>query len=191
MSEASPEQPSPIRHTRIVQLKNGTPVLIRPIRHDDRERVIRAFHELEAESVYTRFFSPKRVLSEADLARIDASDFVNALVLLATIGQGDAETIIGAGSYSVVDQPGHPRTAELSFTIEEDYHGQGLATRLMAALTEIAREHGIRRFEAEVLAANSAMLGVFLRSGLPMRRRREGSVVFVEMDIPIQKSEGS
>ena len=168
----------------VVQLKNGTPVLIRPIRHDDRERVIRAFYELEPESVYTRFFWPKRELSGADLARIDASDFEHALTLVATIGQADDETIIGDGSYAVIDRPGHPLTAEVSFTIEEDYQGQGLATWLMAVLTKIARERGIRSFEAEVLASNSAMLGVFRRSNLPMRRRLEDGVVFVTMDIP-------
>jgi len=177
------ERPSPVRYTRIVQLKNGTSVVIRPIRHDDRERVIQTFHELKPESVYTRFFSPKRELSEADLARMEASDFVHALTLVATIGQGDDETIIGGGAYIVTDRPGHPLTAEVSFTIEDDYHGQGLATRLMAALTEIAREQGIQCFEAEVLASNSAMLGVFRRSNLPMRRRLKGGVVFVAMDI--------
>lgn len=181
--ESVNERPSPVRCTRIVQLKNGTPVVIRPIRHDDRERIIRAFQELEPESVYTRFFSPKKELSEADLARMEASDFVRALTLVATIGQGDDETIIGGGAYIVVDRPGHPLTAEVSFTIEDDYHGQGLATRLMAVLTEIAREQGIQSFEAEVLASNSAMLGVFRRSDLPMRRRLKGGVVFVAMDI--------
>jgi RimJ/RimL family protein N-acetyltransferase len=168
----------------MVSLKNGTPVLIRPIRPDDRERVIRAFHKLEPESVYTRFFSPRKELSAADLARIDASDFANALILVATIGQGADEIIIGSGAYTVVDRPGHPLTAEVSFTIEEDYHGQGLATRLMAVLTEIARERGIRTFEAEVLVSNAAMLGVFRNSNLPMRRRLEDGVVFVAMDIP-------
>jgi RimJ/RimL family protein N-acetyltransferase len=168
----------------MVSLKNGTPVLIRPIRPDDRERVIRAFHKLEPESVYTRFFSPRKELSAADLARIDASDFATALILVATIGQGADEIIIGSGAYTVVDRPGHPLTAEVSFTIEEDYHGQGLATRLMAVLTEIARERGIRTFEAEVLASNAAMLGVFRNSNLPMRRRLEDGVVFVAMDIP-------
>ena len=178
------EQPSPARSTRTLQLKSGKPVLIRPIRHDDRERVIRAFHELESGSVYTRFFAPKKELSGADLARIDASDFVHGLMLVATIGEGDDETIIGGASYVVVERPGDPLTAEVSFLIEEDYHGQGLATGLMTMLTEAAREHGIRRFEAEVLASNSAMLGVFRRSQLPMRRHREGAVVCLSMEIP-------
>lgn len=178
------ERPSPDRYTCIVQMKSGKPALIRPIRPDDRERVIRAFHGLESESVYTRFFAPKKELSGADLARIDASDFVHGLILVATIGEGDDEAIIGGASYVVAGRPGDPPTAEVSFLIEEDYHGQGLATRLMAMLTEAARENGIRRFEAEVLASNSAMLGVFQRSHLPMRRRLEGGVVCLSMEIP-------
>lgn len=167
-----------------MQLKSGAPVLIRPVRHDDRGRVIRAFHELDPDNVYTRFFTAKKELSGADLARIDASDFVHALMLVATIGQGEAETIVGGGSYAVLDQPVDPRTAEVSFLIEEDYQGQGLASRLMAALTEAAREHGIRSFTAEVLASNSAMLRVFQRSQLPMRRHFEGGVICLEMEIP-------
>jgi RimJ/RimL family protein N-acetyltransferase len=71
----------------------------------------------------------------------------------------------------------------VSYTIEEDYQGQGLATMFMAMLTEIAREHGIARFEAEVLVGNQAMLGVFRKSGLPLHRHTEEGVVCVVMDL--------
>jgi RimJ/RimL family protein N-acetyltransferase len=54
---------------------------------------------------------------------------------------------------------------------------------MLAALTALARRHGIVRFEAEVLAGNSPMLAVFQRCGLPMRRRSEHGVVHVEMDL--------
>ena len=120
------------------------PVLIRAIRHDDRERIIAAFRKLEPETVYTRFFSAKKELTETDLARIDASDFVHAAALVATVGDGDDEVIIGAGGYTVLDRPGEPPTAEVSFTIEEDYQGQGLSGLFMRLLTQIARERGIR-----------------------------------------------
>ena len=52
-----------------------------------------------------------------------------------------------------------------------------------ALLTEIARERGIRRFEAEVLAGNAPMLRVFQHSGLPMSRQVEDGVVHVVMDL--------
>jgi RimJ/RimL family protein N-acetyltransferase len=83
----------------------------------------------------------------------------------------------------VVDRPGELPTAEVSFTIEEDYQGQGLSGLFMRLLTQIARERGIRRFEAEVLAGNTAMLKVFQRGGLPMSRQAEDGVVHVVMNL--------
>ena len=171
------ELPQPVR------LRNGLAALIRPVRADDRQRVIDAFHKLDTQTVYTRFFSAKRHLSEADLDRIDASDFVNAVALVATIGEGADEIIIGGGAYTVVERPGEPLAAELSFTIEEDYQGQGLSTLFMDLLTRIARQRGVRRFEAEVLAGNQPMLKVFERSGLPMHSRVDDGIVQVVMEL--------
>jgi RimJ/RimL family protein N-acetyltransferase len=162
---------SPEQFNYPARLRNGTPVLIRAIRSDDRQRIIDAFHKLEAQTIYTRFFSAKKELSEADLGRIDTADFERAAVLVATLPSGDDEIIIGGGAYTVLDRPGEPKTAEVSFTIEEDYQGQGLSGLFMRLLTQIARERGLQRFEAEVLAGNTAMLKVFQRSGLPMTRR--------------------
>ena len=56
-------------------LRDGTPVLIRTARADDRERLVAAFNALEPQSVYTRYFSFKKELSEAELGRLDAADF--------------------------------------------------------------------------------------------------------------------
>jgi hypothetical protein len=38
-------------------------------------------------------------------------------------------------------------------------------------------------FDADVLAENVAMLGVFARSGIPMRKSRDGGVVHVELSL--------
>ncbi len=165
-------------------LRNGTPVLIRAIRPDDRQRIVAAFRKLDAQTIYTRFFTAKRELSEADLGRIDSSDFVHAAILVATLGEGDDEIIVGGGAYTVNSPPEAAAvTAEVSFTIEEDYHGQGLAGIFLRLLIAIGRERGIRRFDAEVLAGNPAMLAVFQHCGLPMRKRSEDGVVHVEMDL--------
>jgi RimJ/RimL family protein N-acetyltransferase len=178
MSEQSPPQ-----FSQPAQLRNGTPVRVRSIRPDDRQRIIEAFRKLEPETIYTRFFSAKRELSDADLRRIDASDFVHAVALVATIGEGEDEIIIGGGAYTVLDRPGEPPTAEVSFTIEEDYQGQGLSGLFMRLLIQIGRERGIRRFEAEVLAGNTPMLKVFQRCGLPMHTQVEDGVVHVAMEL--------
>jgi RimJ/RimL family protein N-acetyltransferase len=100
---------------------------------------------------------------------------------VATVGKGDAEVIIGVGRYVSYGDARPLPSAEVAFTIEEDYQGQGLASRLLRHLAAIGREKGLARFEAEVLAENKAMLTVFERSGLPMKTAFEGGTLHVTM----------
>ena len=71
--------------------------------------------------------------------------------------------------------------AEIAFTVEEDYQGQGIASSLLRHLIQIARAKGLARLDAEVLASNRSMLAVFSRSGLPMKTERLDDVVLVTL----------
>ena len=68
--------------------------------------------------------------------------------------------------------------------VEEDYHGLGLAGRLLHHLGLIARERGIERLEAEVLPDNRAMRAVFARSGLSITEERLDGAIRVTMELP-------
>ena len=164
-------------------LRDGTPVVIRVMRPDDRERLVAAFAKLEESSIYTRFMSHLREIPPRTLERIAEIDFVHVTGLVATIGAGSDEIVIGGASYYGGVAADGQRFAEVAFTIEEDYQGQGLATRLFRALATIARRHGITRFTADVLARNAAMLAVFAHTGLPMKRERENGVIHLEMEL--------
>ena len=164
-------------------LRDGTPVLIRVALPEDRDKFIAAFNQLEPNSIYTRFFSMRKGLSSAELDRITASDFVNFVSLAAIVGSRPDETLIGGASYVSLPSADGTRAAEVAFTIEEDYQGQGLASKLLAGLAAIARQQGMTRFEADVLAGNAPMLKVFERSGLPLTKARDGSVTHVVMDL--------
>ncbi len=56
-------------------LHDGTPILIRAIRPDDKERLVENARGLSPESIYHRFMSIKRKLSEQDLKRFTELDF--------------------------------------------------------------------------------------------------------------------
>ena len=164
-------------------LRNGMAVTIRAIRSDDKSRVTKAFAELDRESVYTRFFAYRDELSPKELARIDALDFADRVMLVVAVPRGDDEILIGGGSYAVHDTDDGIRTAEIAFTVEEDYQGQGIAGRVLEHLVAIARANGIVRFDAEVLQGNNAMLAVFERSGLPATQRLDGETVHVTLTL--------
>jgi RimJ/RimL family protein N-acetyltransferase len=170
-------------YDHVETLKNGTTVRVRSIRADDKDRVSEAFRNLETESIYTRFFHHKKGLSDEELKRATEVDFETVVALVVTVGEGVNEVIIGGGRYAVFDAASSLRSAEVAFTVEEDYHGQGIAGSLLRHLAHIAREKGVLQFEAEVLRENKAMLAVFSRSGLPMKREAEGGTVHVTLSL--------
>jgi RimJ/RimL family protein N-acetyltransferase len=166
-------------------LKDGTAVTIRAIRPDDKDKIVEAFKNLEAESVYTRFFRYKSTLTEEELKAVTEVDFENTVALVVTIpaGGGGNETIIGAGRYVLYDPPGPLPSAEIAFTVEEDFQGRGIASRILRHLIHIAQKKGVAQFEAEVLAENRAMLAVFARSGLPMKQSFEEGAIHVTLSL--------
>lgn len=168
-------------------LKNGTAITIRPLRPDDRERMARAVRQLDAETIYTRLFSHRKELTEAGLNRIMHVDD-NEVVLVATTGSGEQETIVGAGRYVVSSSQPAAIRAEVAFTVEEDYQGLGIAGRLLQAVAAVARARGVGMLEAEVLSGNPSMLRVFERSGLPLRKRSEGGIVHLELTLAAESS---
>ena len=170
-------------YDKVESLKNGLQVRVRAIRSSDKPLIVKAFSELEPESIYTRFFQRKSGLTEKELQKATELDFENDVGLVVTIGEEGTETIIGGGRYVVYDTPDGTRCAEVALTVEEDYHGQGMATILIQHLTAIARQKGVAQFTAEVLARNPSMLKVFRRSGLPVRQENEQEVVHVTMSL--------
>ena len=164
-------------------LKNGTAITIRAIRHDDKPKLLEAFKHLDKSSIYTRFFGYKKQLTDAELEQATNIDFEATVALVATTGNADTETVIGGGRYIVLPGLPHPQSAEVAFTIEEDYQGLGIASLILKQLVEIARAKGLKRFDADVLKGNAAMISVFRRSGLAMRQRPEGGVVHVTLEL--------
>jgi RimJ/RimL family protein N-acetyltransferase len=158
-------------------LKDGSRVTIRAIRPDDRARFLQAFRLLERDSIYTRFFSQRNDVSDAELDRAINVDFEREIALVVTIEAATGEAIIASGRYVATAA----RSAEVAFVVEEDYQGRGIASRLLAHLAAIARDRGITRFEADVLSQNAAMLAVFKRCGFAMRQTREGGVIHLTL----------
>src|SRR5262249_54962590 len=104
------------------KLHDGSSIHVRAIRPDDKERLRDHGQHLSARSVYFRFFGPKKKLSESDLALFTELDFEKRVGLVATIGQGAEEHIIGVGRYAALEtEADAPRSAELAFSVVANY----------------------------------------------------------------------
>jgi GNAT superfamily N-acetyltransferase len=183
----SPAKPrtdgSPRNYSATHVLRNGTAILIRAVRSGDKMLFRTAFHNLDRDSIYTRFMGFKKDLTEAELEQATNVDFDRVVALVATVGSGDAETIIAGARYVTDAGPAPHSHAEIAFLVEEDSQGQGIASYLLGHLIRIARAKRLSRFYADVLANNRAMLIVLGRSGLPMQKKQFQDVIHVTLSL--------
>jgi len=164
-------------------LKNGLQVTIRAIRPDDKNALLAAFRELDERTIYMRFFAPKQHVTPEELKNATEVDFVRTVALVTCIRDGTEEKIIGAGRYIAFGNADPPDRAEVAFTVEEDYHGLGIAGLILRHLAGIAKEKGISNFHADVLPVNKGMLTVFNRSGFPVKREYVDGLAHVTLSL--------
>jgi GNAT superfamily N-acetyltransferase len=174
-----------LRYHKQEKLRDGSAILIRAIRPDDRERLLRHFNSLSEESRYFRFFGLKRSLSGSELDYFTHLDFVNHVALAGAVHEGGEEKFLGIGRYIVQESAKEkPARAEVAFAVLDEYQGRGIGTLLLEHLAAIARERGIREFAATVMGANSRMLEVFEKSGFAVRESSEPG--FINVAFPIE-----
>jgi hypothetical protein len=69
--------------------------------------------------------------------------------------------------------------AEVTFLVDDAYHGRGIGTLLLEHLAGLARDLGIRRLCADTLAENVPMLDVFAHSGFDQLRAGTDGMVML------------
>jgi RimJ/RimL family protein N-acetyltransferase len=164
-----------------VRLRDGSVVIVRPVRPDDRDLFRSGFERMSGESRYRRFMSHKKALSEREL------DFFTRLDhdLHEAIGALDAATGEGAGVARMHRRPDDPSIAEAAVTVVDDWQGKGLGGVLLERLTARARELGVRHFEATLFTRNKAMLRLFEKLGCMRSHREDLEVLAIDVELPV------
>jgi RimJ/RimL family protein N-acetyltransferase len=160
-------------------LRDGRSVTIRALKPEDRSAMLSAVGRVSAQSLYRRFFGPKRGFTEKETDFFVNVDLVKHVALVATIDEGGKDTIIGAGRYIVAE----PGKAELAFAIIDEYQGQGIGTALLRHLILIARESELQQLVAEVLPENAPMLTLFQKCGFILKKGGGAGVVHTVLEL--------
>jgi acetyl coenzyme A synthetase (ADP forming)-like protein len=155
-----------------VVLRDGSTVRVRAMLPADDQALLGLFTSLSEESRWLRFFSPTKGSALAAEAHRETNlDDTFGLLALS----GPDERVVGHAFYAAIDE----HRAEVAFTIANDFQGRGLGTILLGQLAEVAEANNIQMFEAEVVAANHAMLHVFRESGFPIEVSAEAGQLHV------------
>jgi GNAT superfamily N-acetyltransferase len=159
------------------------PVLIRPIRPDDGEALSASHARLSPESRYRRFLSAKPELTGADVRYLVRVDGIDHIALVATQPWLPDEPIVAVAR--CIRIPDLPDTGEMAIVVADALQGQGVGTRLVGRLAELAVAQGITRFRAMVLSENLPIQR--LLTGLavgPVTQAYHGETMELELKLP-------
>ncbi|MBC7499064.1 MAG: bifunctional acetate--CoA ligase family protein/GNAT family N-acetyltransferase [Herminiimonas sp.] len=166
--------PYPSWHDTEWPLPGGGRYISRAIHPNDADMLQAFARALSPESRYFRFASSLRELSPRMLARFTLIDYDREMALVAVYAErrteaegGGADSIIGVARYITnADRS----SCEFSLAVADAFAGQGVGSRLLLSIMEVARSKGLATIEGLVLANNSTMLRLMRSLGFTVER---------------------
>ena len=180
-------RPYPTQYISTAKMKDGTTVIIRPIRPEDEPLMVAFHHSLSEESVYLRYFHMialgQRVAHDR-LTRICFNDYDREIALVAEYKdrQTGERQILGVGRLS--KEPGTD-TAQFSMLISDNYQRRGLGTELLRRLVQVGQEEKLKRITAEILPENLGMQAVCEKLKFKLKHSASEGMVHAEFPLSV------
>jgi acetyltransferase len=156
--------PYPSNYTQDWPMPGGGQYTLRPVQPDDATMLQDFVRKLSDQSRYYRFVSSMRELSVSMLARYTLIDYDREMALVAVCkerapdGDGEfteTERMIGVSRF--IANP-DLSSCEFSLVVDDEFSGQGLGSRLMLSIMDVARHKGLTEIDGLVLTKNTGML---------------------------------
>jgi acetyltransferase len=163
--------PYPASQQREWPLKGGVLATVRPVRPDDAEMLQTFVRGLSQESRYFRFASAISELPARVLSRFTLIDYDREMALVAVVkehhpgadgAEVESERMVGVSRF-ITNPDGS--SCEFSLVVADDFKGQGLGSRLMLSIIELARSKGLSEIMGLILSQNSGMLRLMTSLG--------------------------
>jgi len=166
--------PYPISLITKWKLKDGSEVLLRPIKPED-EPIAREFiSSLSQETLRTRFFTSQTSITHEWLVLMCDTDYDRHLAIAAELSENGRRRIIGVGTLQVDPEK---NSGEFALLVHDDFQRKGLAYKLLQLIIEHSREKGLGELDGQILNENGKMLGLARRLGFSKKWEHAGTQV--------------
>jgi acetyltransferase len=162
--------PYPKKYVTQWKLKDGTTVVLRPIKPEDEVLFSQLFKSFSEETMRFRFFQIIKDVTHEMLTRYCNIDYDREMAIVAEI-QEDKRRIIGAARLIV--EPGR-NCGEFAIVVGDQWQGQGLGSKLLDDIIEIGKDMKLETIYGFVIPDNVKMIHLCRKKGFKMEPAEEG-----------------
>jgi acetyltransferase len=172
-------RPYPAQYICPWKMRDGTQVVLRPIRPEDEPAMVKFHETLSDRSVFLRYFHMENLSSRVAHERLLRKCFIDydrEIALVAVVmnhAKGEHE-IIAVGRLS---RTHGTRDAEVAVLVTDQYQHRGLGAELLSRLIQIARDEKVECIVATILLENMAMRALISRCGFQIQGDADMGVV--------------
>ncbi|TQV67710.1 GNAT family N-acetyltransferase [Exilibacterium tricleocarpae] len=178
------DMPTSVRELGDIELKKldiqNRSFELRPLRPADERRLQEFFYSHTKETLLLRYnYHPKQMSREKSCTLVSVNQ-ERDLALCIVDKNGQTEVIHAVGRYYLIAEK---NSCEVAFVIRESQRGKGMAKRLLAEMTAIARSRGIATMCAYVRKDNKPMLSIFKKGGFVKQPHDSVQEVYLELEL--------
>jgi acetyltransferase len=146
-------RPYPKEWERHAELRDGTKILVRPVRPEDEPLYGPFFAAVTPQDLRLRFFAPVKEFGHTFFARFTQIDYARAMAFIA-IEESSRRMLAVVRLHADANY----ERGEYAILVRSDLKGRGLGYLLMQMIIEYVRAEGLKTIEGQVLAENTTML---------------------------------
>jgi len=178
-------RPYPVQYVSSWTMKDGTPVILRPIRPEDEPLVVKFHGTLSERSVFLRYFQWSKLsqrVAHDRLRRICFIDYDREIAMVAdyTSPETGEHEILAVGRLSKLHGKS---TAEIALLVRDQYQHRGLGIELFRRLIQVARDEHLESVQAYLLRENIEMRGLVEKVGFRVGPADETGVHLAFLDL--------
>jgi acetyltransferase len=148
-------RPYPKEWERHAELRDGTKILVRPLRPEDEPLYAPFLAAVTQQDLRLRFFAPVKEFGHRFIARFTQIDYARAMAFIAI--EESSGNMLGVVR---LHADANYERGEYAILVRSDLKGRGLGYLLMQMIIDYARAEGLKVIEGQVLGENTAMLAM-------------------------------
>jgi len=173
-------RPYPEEYVTQRKMKDGTPIILRPIKPEDEPMWHELLGSCSTQSLWFRFSYLFKQTTHEMATRYCFIDYDRELGIVAEVEEEGQRKLIGVGR--LVADMNH-EVAEYAVIVIDRWHGHGLGGLLTDYCCEVAKKWGVKRIVAETSKDNTRMIATFRNRGFEINDKQEEDVVIVSKTV--------